>query len=45
MRTRPSLACRKSIVGNADFRALIGKRGTLSTIKCRSRKPVAAAEW
>jgi hypothetical protein len=26
-------------------RALIGKRGRLSTIKCTARKPVAAGEW
>jgi hypothetical protein len=45
MRKRASLAWRKSIVGNGDFRAPIGKRGTLSTIKCRARKPLAAAEW
>jgi hypothetical protein len=31
--------------GRPALRALIGKRGMLSTIKCRARRPVAAGEW
>jgi len=31
--------------GRPALRALMGKRGILSTIKCRARRPVAAGEW